>query len=475
MKKLIFLLQKHCAVLTLLLLLAFVQQSCTKTNEAAEAATTSVENFLTLPPGTNPELKPVVDNLQQQFQKNNFAANFLAWHGQPLWNHTIKIKNNTGDTILLIPTKKANEVTAFIEVMYNKENFFYGLHRKSSIANTIKEYSNIGFDEAAVKWFMDYFDAKLGGNTTANKSNLVSPPYCWYESCTNGGGYSKTGTASANPVSNQPCWIKHCADEGGGGGDGGNGGGGFPPSPTPTPTPCPVNDGWYNIIPPPPCDIICLNGTFAGGQCITFENYPGMENGYPYLWWQNENWINLNFSINIDDYGEYKKLSYAERQWIKSHPEQALMFKKNAQIAATETKLRFKDLPTVLNPNPWLNTKADAFRHAYWCALNTLSCGSTLAMEYGVAHESEVPALLYQEKDMDLFNNSVGINIAKGYWDPNTIDDVIYEQVLSGKMKYLKFLDYIQSPKYDPKNKPNCNTCRNGFVPGLTQFVFTNQ
>ncbi|MBK7885347.1 MAG: hypothetical protein IPJ81_17365 [Chitinophagaceae bacterium] len=151
-------------------------------------------------------------------------------------------------------------------MMYNKEKFFYGLHRKSSITNTIKEYSNIGFDEAAVKWFMYYFDAKLGSNTTTNKSNLVSPPYCWYESCTNGGGYSKTGTASANPVPNQPCWIQHCADEGGGGGGGGNGGGGsgggggFPPSPTPTPTPCPVNDGWYNIIPPPPCDVPDPNG-----------------------------------------------------------------------------------------------------------------------------------------------------------------------------------------------------------------------
>ncbi|MBK7883165.1 MAG: hypothetical protein IPJ81_04690 [Chitinophagaceae bacterium] len=28
-----------------------------------------------------------------------------------------------------------------------------------------------------------------------------------------------------------------------------------PPSPTPTPTTCPANDGWYNIIPPPPCDV----------------------------------------------------------------------------------------------------------------------------------------------------------------------------------------------------------------------------
>ncbi|MBK7884724.1 MAG: hypothetical protein IPJ81_13785 [Chitinophagaceae bacterium] len=263
MKKLIFLLQKHCAVLTLLFLLALVQQSCTKTNEAAVAVpATSVDNFLTLPPGTNPELQPVADNLQQQFQKNNFAANFLSWHGQPIWNQAVKIKSNTDDVIVLIPVKKANEVTAFIEVLYNKEKFFYGLHRKSSITNTIKEYSNIGFDEAAVKWFMDYFDAKLGTNATANKSNLVDPPYCWFEPCTNGGGYSKTGTASANPVPNQPCWIEHC-EEGGGGGGGGNGGGGTGGgggNPGPTPNPCPVNDGWYNIIPPPPCDVPDPNG-----------------------------------------------------------------------------------------------------------------------------------------------------------------------------------------------------------------------
>ncbi|MBK7883166.1 MAG: hypothetical protein IPJ81_04695 [Chitinophagaceae bacterium] len=205
-----------------------VQQSCKKVNASDDQISASAEKFLFLLPGTNPELKPVVDNLRQQFQKNNFAADFLAWHGQPVWNQAVKIKsNNTNNVILLIPTKKENAVTAFIEVMYNKEKFFYGLHRKSSVANKIKEFSNIGFDEAAVKWFMDYFDIKLSTNTTANKTNLIDPPYCWFESCGNGGGYSKTGTASANPVPNQPCWIQHCENGvDNGGGNGGSGGGG---------------------------------------------------------------------------------------------------------------------------------------------------------------------------------------------------------------------------------------------------------
>ncbi|MBK7884308.1 MAG: hypothetical protein IPJ81_11310 [Chitinophagaceae bacterium] len=333
MKKLIFVLQKHCAVLTLVFLLAFVQQSCTKTNEAAEPVTTTpVDNFLTLPPGTNPELQPVVENLEQQFQKIILQPIFLAWHGQPLWNHTIKIKSNTDDIILLIPVKKENEVTAFIEVMYNKENFFYGLHRKSSITNTIKEYSNIGFDEAAVKWFMDYFDAKLGANTTANKSNLVSPPYCWYESCTNGGGYSKTGTASANPVPNQPCWTKHCADEGGGGdgGGGSGGGGGFPPSPTPTPTPCPVNDGWYNIIPPPPCDVPDPNGcasaeatlnnaiqTVAVAEKVSILPLSQMANTREFLLpWKFVRHVLNTWSYNSNEHAYHKKVN-GVWQWDK--------------------------------------------------------------------------------------------------------------------------------------------------------------
>lgn len=220
-------------------------------------------------------------------------------------------------------------------------------------------------------------------------------------------------------------------------------------------------------------------GYYYQGVYVSPISYPGMEFGYPFEWWNDDIWIENNFSMNIDgdNYDDYKKLTYQERQWVKSHPFQAIEFKKNMQKAFIETNARFTDPATIQNPNPKLNTKADAFRHAYWCALNTLSCGSTFAQEYGNAHESEVPSLLYQEKDMDVFNNSVGINIAISYWDPNTIADVIYSKLLNGELKYLKPLDYTQSPAYDSNRDgiPDCPTCRNGFMPGSTQLTPTNQ
>jgi len=191
------------------------------------------------------------------------------------------------------------------------------------------------------------------------------------------------------------------------------------------------------------------------------------------VWWNDDTWLVNYFSINIDDEGIYggNHLTAAEKQFIRNHPIYALRYKDNAEKAKSETAARFPFIQTPQNPNPYLNTKADAFRHAYWMALNTLSSNPDKAREYGIAHESETPAALYQEKDMDLYNNDKCIAIANGLTAHSQLIDIIYNALINGVLKYLSPLDYTQSPKYNP----NCASCRNGFVPGTTQLIPTNQ
>ncbi len=199
-------------------------------------------------------------------------------------------------------------------------------------------------------------------------------------------------------------------------------------------------------------------------------SYPGIEIGYPWRWWEDDIWVAQNFTFDIDGYG-MKNLTVAERRFVRNHPFAALSFKSNAATAISETNNRFPNNPTIQNPNPYLNTKADAFRHSLWCALNTISQNADLAKQYGEAHESEDPVLLYQEKDMDIFNNNIGIAAAATNRNLSTIANIIFQMILDGKMEYLNPLDYIQSPAYNP----NCQNCRNGFVPGLTHLIPTNQ
>ena len=49
----------------------------------------------------------------------------------------------------------------------------------------------------------------------------------------------------------------------------------------------------------------------------------------------------------------------------------------------------------------------DAFRHAYFSGLNVASLGFSLAKQLGDAHE-EYAANPILEKEMDLYNNSIG-------------------------------------------------------------------
>ena len=134
-----------------------------------------------------------------------------------------------------------------------------------------------------------------------------------------------------------------------------------------------------------------------------------------------------------------------------------------------------------------LNDKADAFRHAYFNALNARDCGrnrdgQSYAKLFSDAHESEDPAILHLERTMDLYNNSIGIDVGHSYFIPifvgdQTVANDIYDKLVAGELKYLKPLNFVASPLYDvnPKDKiQDCPTCLNG-IGATTTIVWTNQ
>jgi hypothetical protein len=84
------------------------------------------------------------------------------------------------------------------------------------------------------------------------------------------------------------------------------------------------------------------------------------------------------------------------------------------------------------------NDCGDAFRHAYWNASMTIRIGAYYAELFASAHESDTPADRVREREMDLFNNSVGRTI--GLNNPNAwylnLADIIKNQYLySGKLR----------------------------------------
>lgn len=84
------------------------------------------------------------------------------------------------------------------------------------------------------------------------------------------------------------------------------------------------------------------------------------------------------------------------------------------------------------------NDCSDAFRHAYFNAINARDCSVSLAKEFGEAHECFENN--QQAVVMDLFNNEVGHSIATYY---NTLSEaqlgnVVMNHLQNGELQYIK-------------------------------------
>ena len=124
------------------------------------------------------------------------------------------------------------------------------------------------------------------------------------------------------------------------------------------------------------------------------------------MWWEDTDWVNNHLRLGIDNRvvnAPAEGPNLAELLLIMSYPQQAFLISQNASIAEDETTSRYtKNI---------VNDKSDAFRHAYWLALNKKSVGIFFTILFANAHESSTPAKFQPEKEMDLYNNDKGISL----------------------------------------------------------------
>ncbi len=124
-----------------------------------------------------------------------------------------------------------------------------------------------------------------------------------------------------------------------------------------------------------------------------------------------------------------------------------------------------KTLAQKLFPNSLFNGKGDAFRHAYFSALNSESLGVELAKRLGDAHEN-IPAPNLLEREMDLRNNQIGRDLFRYLQQQGLAGHFYRESVLirlnimmgNGDLWHLRPLAFDGS-----------------VIPGVTELVNVNQ
>ena len=156
------------------------------------------------------------------------------------------------------------------------------------------------------------------------------------------------------------------------------------------------------------------NIDFGGSEywSFSFSNTAFTSNGFKF------DMSSLN-SISLNDYRS--RMTEAEKK-IFDHltPGQQLTYLWNANSALKLSKAGF--------PESTLNTgNGDAFRHAYFTAINSKDLGVKLARDLGAAHETGTKNSSLETK-MDLFNNEVGIEVYF-YFKKNDMLNSFYDVV----------------------------------------------
>lgn len=204
---------------------------------------------------------------------------------------------------------------------------------------------------------------------------------------------------------------------------------------------------------------------------MTPEDFPGKSDGLDFGWWLDEEQVGIVMHNNYDG---FNNLTDAEKRLTYLYPIPAYKIKQNVPIAFAAVTQKFGQLQFPQG----LNDKIDAFRHAYFLAINTKSTTKFYAKMFSDAHESEVAAGLVKEKQMDLYNNQKGIDyaIAQPQASVAQLVNMIYDLMNYGYLVYLSPLDFAASPSFDSNGngQQDCNACLNG-ITTQTQMIYTNQ
>lgn len=126
-----------------------------------------------------------------------------------------------------------------------------------------------------------------------------------------------------------------------------------------------------------------------------------------------------NGGFDIDDDKDYN-INECEKILIKQYPIDALKIFANKQIAENMTKNKFG-----FNGR---NDCSDAFRHAFFNAINTKSVGAIVAQLFAVAHECGNSG---NDLKMDMSNNYYGIDIVNNNYNNYISNDLIANEICS--------------------------------------------
>ena len=125
-----------------------------------------------------------------------------------------------------------------------------------------------------------------------------------------------------------------------------------------------------------------------------------------------------------------KNATKEELLLVAKYPTQSVKIFNNSSTASNTASSLYKAETLYLG-------NGDAFRHAYWNALNLKSVGADITKAFANAHESETPE--GNDKTMDLRNNTVGRNIGRIYSNSSnaTIKNKVIEAVNQGRLYRL--------------------------------------
>jgi hypothetical protein len=134
-------------------------------------------------------------------------------------------------------------------------------------------------------------------------------------------------------------------------------------------------------------------------------------------------------------YEQWNNLTPAEKVVIANltlrNPLAPLIIKNSKDVAFNETTAKFG-----YNGR---NDKSDAFRHCFWSATLARDLGYFGAKLFTDAHETN-PDNPPDEKEMDLHNNSVGLQIGFHYFIPDSntaLSDKCFKALQNGELKVI--------------------------------------
>jgi hypothetical protein len=448
----------------------------------------------------SPKLHAIIAEIKAQDSIHHFVPTLIQKIGYPVWEKaatseakaTLVLGSGSNTTVYLIPFKdeKNGQISAYLSCTITADSISYSLHTRAKIIDRInraeadKQSEMAGFALAIA-----YFERQVNHRDTLLLQGCILPKFtnASISFGTNATKPSTLGTFEPVTICGD-VWVPFNGQVVG-----------VPPGGT-------INYGQWQwqcrsstiYVQEVPMDdnsgsmynnCLAPDGTYnwwcmqsnggtsfldtrtVNGVTYTENAYPGMYDGYSWAWWENEQTIQDFWQDDYQGgyssyYYEYNKLTQAEKQLTTRFPRQALEIRKNKNIAFELTNYLF---PTAYGRND----KADGFRHCLWNTLNTISVGRNIAESFGTAHESETPSQLALEKEMDLWNNSIGYDFGEIFNtslnglsndDRFIADYIISNGVLAGLLKYLFPVNYAD---------PNFQTT--GGIYNDTRIKFTNQ